>query len=69
MNIQLQAIAKQLGLLVDGMFGCEADPDRKGFNERLRDVEGSIANAGRAMWIAVAALIGVIMTAILGAIH
>jgi len=69
MDASLSMIGGQLKLITDGLFGCEENPDRKGFVERLRDVEGSIAGAGRAIWIAIAALIGVVVTAILGAIR
>lgn len=54
---EIVIINAKLDVITEGLFGNPGNPDRKGFVERLRDVEAIIANAGRAMWIAIGAVI------------
>lgn len=51
------AVRSQVSDIHDAMFGSEKDPDRKGFNEQLRDMQDDINGAKRFGWLGLGAMI------------
>lgn len=51
------AVRSQVADIHAAMFGSEKDPDRRGFNERIRDIEDYIGGVKKTVWLAVAAFV------------